>query len=113
MRFFLDTANVEDIKKANDLGVICGVTTNPSLIAKEGHDFKETVKEIASKSTFAVVVTSPAIRIRPVLTTVSQATWAVLSCFRIASRIASEIWSQILSGCPSETDSEVNNLDII
>ena len=48
MRFFLDTANVEDIKKANDLGVICGVTTNPSLIAKEGHDFKETVKEIAS-----------------------------------------------------------------
>ena len=36
MRFFIDTANVEDIKKANDMGVICGVTTNPSLIAKEG-----------------------------------------------------------------------------
>ena len=36
MRFFIDTAKVEDIKKANDMGVICGVTTNPSLIAKEG-----------------------------------------------------------------------------
>ena len=41
MRFFVDTANVEDIRKANDMGIICGVTTNPSLIAKEGRDFKE------------------------------------------------------------------------
>ena len=41
MRFFVDTANVEDIKKANDMGVICGVTTNPSLIAKEGGNFNE------------------------------------------------------------------------
>jgi len=48
MRFFIDTANVEDIKKANDMGVICGVTTNPSLIAKEGRDFKEVIKEITS-----------------------------------------------------------------
>lgn len=48
MRFFVDTANVEDIKKANDMGVICGVTTNPSLIAKEGRDFKEVIKEITS-----------------------------------------------------------------
>ena len=48
MRFFIDTANVEDIKKANDMGVICGVTTNPSLIAKEGKDYVETLKEIAS-----------------------------------------------------------------
>ena len=48
MRFFIDTANVEDIKKANDMGVICGVTTNPSLIAKEGRDFKEVISEIAS-----------------------------------------------------------------
>ena len=39
MKFFVDKANVEDIKKANDMGVICGVTTNPSLIAKEGRDF--------------------------------------------------------------------------
>ena len=46
MRFFLDTANVEHIKVANDMGVICGVTTNPSLIAKEGRDFNETIKEI-------------------------------------------------------------------
>jgi transaldolase len=48
MKFFLDTANVEDIRKANDLGVICGVTTNPSLIAKEGRNFKEVIAEIAS-----------------------------------------------------------------
>ena len=48
MRFFIDTANVEVIKKANDMGVICGVTTNPSLIAKEGRDFKEVIAEIAS-----------------------------------------------------------------
>ena len=46
MRFFIDTANVEDIRLANELGVICGVTTNPSLIAKEGRDFKEVIKEI-------------------------------------------------------------------
>lgn len=46
MKFFIDTANVEEIKVANDLGVICGVTTNPSLIAKEGRDFIEVVKEI-------------------------------------------------------------------
>ena len=48
MKFFVDTANVEDIKKANDMGVICGVTTNPSLIAKEGRDFVEVIKEITS-----------------------------------------------------------------
>ncbi|MCC3864789.1 fructose-6-phosphate aldolase [Terrisporobacter petrolearius] len=48
MRFFVDTANVEDIKKANDTGVICGVTTNPSLIAKEGRVFEEVIAEIAS-----------------------------------------------------------------
>lgn len=46
MKIFIDTANVEDIKKANDMGVICGVTTNPSLIAKEGRDFNEVIKEI-------------------------------------------------------------------
>ena len=48
MKFFIDTANVEDIKKANDMGVICGVTTNPSLIAKEGRNFEEVIAEIAS-----------------------------------------------------------------
>lgn len=48
MRFFVDTANVEDIRKANDMGVICGVTTNPSLIAKEGRDFNEVIAEITS-----------------------------------------------------------------
>ncbi len=46
MKIFIDTANVEEIKRANDMGVICGVTTNPSLIAREGRDFKEVVKEI-------------------------------------------------------------------
>lgn len=48
MKFFVDTAKVEDIKKANDMGIICGVTTNPSLIAKEGRDFKEVIAEITS-----------------------------------------------------------------
>ena len=48
MKLFIDTANVDDIRKANDLGVICGVTTNPSLIAKEGKDFKSVIKEITS-----------------------------------------------------------------
>lgn len=48
MKFFIDTANVEDIRKANDMGVICGVTTNPSLIAKERRDFNEVIKEITT-----------------------------------------------------------------
>ena len=48
MKFFIDTANVEDIRKANDMGVICGVTTNPSLIAKEERDFNEVIKEITT-----------------------------------------------------------------
>jgi transaldolase len=48
MKLFLDTANIEEIKKANEMGVICGVTTNPSLIAKEGRDVYEVVQEIAS-----------------------------------------------------------------
>ena len=42
------TNNLEDIRKANDMGIICGVTTNPSLIAKEGRDFNQVIKEIAS-----------------------------------------------------------------
>lgn len=48
MKLFIDTANVEEIRKANDMGVICGVTTNPSLIAKEGRNFEEVVREITS-----------------------------------------------------------------
>lgn len=48
MKIFIDTANVEEIKAANDLGVVCGVTTNPSLIAKEGRIFEEVVREITS-----------------------------------------------------------------
>ncbi len=48
MKLFLDTADVEQIRLANDLGVICGVTTNPSLIAKSGRDFMEVVKEITT-----------------------------------------------------------------
>ena len=49
MKFFIDTAKVEEIKKANDMGVICGVTTNPSLIAKAGRAFEDVIAEIASK----------------------------------------------------------------
>lgn len=48
MKIFIDTANVEDIRAANELGVVCGVTTNPSLIAKEGKVFEEVIKEITS-----------------------------------------------------------------
>ena len=48
MKFFIDTANVEEIRRAADMGIIVGVTTNPSLIAKEGRDFVETVKEIGT-----------------------------------------------------------------
>ena len=48
MKFFVDTANVDEIRKANDMGIICGVTTNPSLIAKEGRDFNQVIAESAS-----------------------------------------------------------------
>lgn len=48
MKFFIDTAKVEDIRRANEMGVICGVTTNPSLIAKEGRDFEEVIREITT-----------------------------------------------------------------
>ncbi|ADL50362.1 fructose-6-phosphate aldolase [Clostridium cellulovorans] len=48
MKIFIDTANVDEIIEANDMGVICGVTTNPSLVAKEGKDFNEVIKTIAS-----------------------------------------------------------------
>ena len=47
MKIFIDTANVDEIRKANDMGVICGVTTNPSLIAKEGRVFGEVIAQIA------------------------------------------------------------------
>ena len=50
MKFFIDTAKVEDIIKANDMGIICGVTTNPSLIAKEGRDFGQVIQEIEQVS---------------------------------------------------------------
>ena len=48
MRFFIDTANVDEIREVNEMGIICGVTTNPSLIAKEGRDFNQVIAEIAS-----------------------------------------------------------------
>ena len=47
MKLFIDTANIEEIRKANDMGVICGVTTNPSLIAKAGRDIQDVLKEIS------------------------------------------------------------------
>ena len=60
MKLFLDTANVDEIRKANEMGVICGVTTNPSLIAKEGRDYAETLKEICG-------IVEMCIRDRPIL----------------------------------------------
>ena len=64
-------------------------------------------RTICGMSTQAVVVISPAITAMPVVTSVSQATRAAVSWVRMASSTASEIWSATLSGCPSETDSEV------
>lgn len=48
MKFFIDTANIDEIKEANEMGILAGVTTNPSLIAKEGRDFNVVIKEITS-----------------------------------------------------------------
>jgi len=46
MKFFIDTANIDEIKEAHSMGMVDGVTTNPTLIAKEGRDFEEIIKEI-------------------------------------------------------------------
>lgn len=48
MKFFLDTANVDEIKRINELGLVDGVTTNPTIISREGRDFEEVIKEICS-----------------------------------------------------------------
>ncbi len=48
MKLFIDTANIEHIREMNDLGIVDGVTTNPTLIAKEGRNFKDVIKEITS-----------------------------------------------------------------
>ena len=56
MKFFLDTANIDEIKAVNDMGVISGVTTNPSLIAKEGKDFKETIKNTGKFPVFSCII---------------------------------------------------------
>lgn len=54
MRFFIDTANIEEIKEANALGILGGVTTNPTLVAKEGVDFHERLKEITAEVSSSV-----------------------------------------------------------
>src|SRR5216684_8522146 len=71
------------------------------------------LRATSSKLTRAPVVISPASTTRLSLTSVSAATREVLSCFRIASSTASEIWSATLSGWPSDTDSEVNKNSLI
>ena len=48
MKFFIDTANIGEIKKANDLGLLDGVTTNPTLVSREGREFKDLIREICS-----------------------------------------------------------------
>lgn len=48
MNIFLDTANIEEIKKVNELGLLDGITTNPSIISKSGRKFTEVIKEIAT-----------------------------------------------------------------
>src|SRR5690625_763847 len=54
MKFFIDTANIEDIRAANELGILEGVTTNPSLIAKEGVSFHDRLREITKEVTGSV-----------------------------------------------------------
>ena len=49
MKFFIDTADVNEIKEAESLGILDGVTTNPTLISKTGRPFKETIEEILSR----------------------------------------------------------------
>src|SRR5690625_4821466 len=49
MKFFIDTANIDDIRKANELGILAGVTTNPSLVAKEGVSFHDRLREITDE----------------------------------------------------------------
>src|SRR6476619_4495227 len=70
-------------------------------------------RTILGMSTYALVVISPATTTRPVVSSVSQATLPMGSSVRMASRIASETWSAILSGWPSVTDSEVNRYDLL
>lgn len=63
MKFFIDTANLDEIREANDLGILAGVTTNPSLVAKEGADFHERLRDITqivSGSVSAEVVSEKA-----------------------------------------------------
>ena len=67
MKFFIDTAKVEDIREANDMGVICGVTTNPSLIAKEGRDFNEVIKEITTNMVVKIPMTTEGLKAVKVL----------------------------------------------
>lgn len=54
MKFFIDTANIEEIKEANALGILAGVTTNPTLVAKEGVDFHERLREITAEVSSSV-----------------------------------------------------------
>ena len=88
-----------------DDGAGVGVEAVEGVVVSDGGDVPRTTDW---KSTYALVVISPAMTTRPVAVRVSQATRLVVSSARQASRIASEIWSAILSGWPSVTDSEVN-----
>ena len=54
MKFFIDTANIDEIKEANELGILDGVTTNPTLVAKEGVDFHERLREITAEVSSSV-----------------------------------------------------------
>ena len=89
MKFFIDTANVEDIKKANDMGVICGVTTNPSLIAKEGRDFNEVIKEITT------IVDGP------ISGEVKATTWVCMKCSLHAQHCTKQCKCSVLLSPPS------------
>lgn len=54
MKFFIDTANIDEVREANALGILAGVTTNPSLVAKEGVSFEDRLREITTEVTGSV-----------------------------------------------------------
>src|SRR5437868_8199212 len=76
MKFFIDTANLKEIREANDMGILDGVTTNPSLIAKEGKPFKDTILEICNIVNGPVSVEVVAIEAKGMLREADEfATW--------------------------------------
>ena len=72
MKIFIDTANVEEIRKANELGIVDGVTTNPSLLAREKRKFDDLVREIAKIADFPVSIEAVNMETEPMINEARQ-----------------------------------------